>query len=102
VLGTYSERVETFLASSIPNLITQDAVFEAAFLCQKCCTNSGLFVCLEFVRDLESGLEVANVRKYTPTKRRTTEDLPTAASPMDVYQFSFIGKSEGERYEKPI
>lgn len=94
MLGTYSERVETFLASSVPNLITQDAVFETAFLSQECCTNGGLLVCLKFVRDLESGLEVANVRKYTPTKRRTTEDLPTAASPIDTYQFSFVGKEE--------
>jgi hypothetical protein len=102
VLGTYSERVETFLASSIPNLVTQDAVFEATFLCQECCTNGGLLVCLEFVGDLESGSEVANVRKYTPTKRRTTEDLPTAASPIDVYQFSFVGKSGGGKYKKPV
>lgn len=43
--------MKTFLASSIPNLVTQDAVFEAAFLSQECCTDCGFLVCLKFVRD---------------------------------------------------
>jgi hypothetical protein len=47
--------METFLAGSVPDLITEYAVFEAAFLCEECSADCRLFVGLEFVVDL-SGL----------------------------------------------
>ena len=44
--------MEAFLAGSVPDLISEHAVFEAAFLCEKSSTDSRLFAGLEFVRDL--------------------------------------------------
>ena len=44
--------METFLASGVPDLITEYAVFEAAFLCEECSADCRLLVGLEFVVDL--------------------------------------------------
>jgi hypothetical protein len=44
--------VETFLAGGVPDLITEYAVFEAAFLCEECSADCRLLVGLEFVVDL--------------------------------------------------
>ena len=44
--------METLLASGVPDLITEDAVFEATFLCEECSADCRLFVGLEFVVDL--------------------------------------------------
>ena len=44
--------MKTFLAGGVPDLITEYAVFEAAFLCEECSADRRLFVGLEFVVDL--------------------------------------------------
>jgi hypothetical protein len=51
----HGQGMETFLAGGVPDLITEYAVFEAAFLCEECSADCRLFVGLEFVVDL-SGL----------------------------------------------
>ena len=84
VNGAHGERVEAFLAGSVPDLISEHAVFEAAFLCEESSADGGLFVGLEFVGDLRSLIKLLGVNdgiRMGHTKRRTTEDLPTAASP---------------------
>jgi hypothetical protein len=60
--------VETFLAGGVPDLITEYAVFKAAFLCEECSANCRLFVDLEFVVDLSrlvDGKERSMVRWET-------------------------------------
>ena len=49
--------METLLASSVPDLITEYAVLEAAFLCEECSTDCRLFVGLEFVVDLSRSVD---------------------------------------------
>jgi len=43
--------VETFLAGSVPDLIPEHTVFEAALLCEESGADGRLFVGLEFVGD---------------------------------------------------
>ena len=60
--------METFLAGGVPDLITEYAVFEAAFLCEECSADCRLFVGLEFVVDLGhlvNGKERSGVRRET-------------------------------------
>jgi hypothetical protein len=76
--------VKTLLAGGVPDLITEYAVFEAAFLCEESSADCRLFVGLEFVVDLSNLVDGKKDPWYNEkvhTKRRTTEDLPTAASP---------------------
>ena len=72
------------MACGVPDLITEYAVFEAAFLCEECSADCRFFVGLEFVVDLSRLVDEKERPWYDGTlhtKRRTTEDLPTAASP---------------------
>jgi hypothetical protein len=58
--------VETFLAGGVPDLITEYAVFETAFLCEECSADCRLFVGLEFVVDLShlvDGKEISVARR---------------------------------------
>ena len=81
----HGEGMETFLACGVPDLITKYAVFETALLGEECGADCGLFVGLEFIGDLCGLSRRERTRNVTRgkqhTKRRTTEDLPTAASP---------------------
>lgn len=92
--STHRKRVEALLASCVPNLITKHAVLKAALLSEESSANCGLLVCLEVVRHLNtydvSTIPLLTANMNERTKRRTTEDLPTAASP-DVKKVSVYG-----------
>ena len=45
--------MEAFLSSSIPNLIPQDAILQAAFLSEESGTDGWFLIWLEFIGDLE-------------------------------------------------
>jgi hypothetical protein len=47
--------MKTLLPSSVPNFISQDAIFQAALLRQECGSDGGFFVWLKLVRNLEDG-----------------------------------------------
>ncbi len=51
--NTYGEGVETLLPRSVPDFITQHAVFESALLSQEGGTDCRLLVGLEFIGNLE-------------------------------------------------
>lgn len=85
--------MKAFLARSIPNLVTEYAVFESALLGEKSCSNSRLFISLKFVVDLGRAQYVATrsgAWRFSRTNRMTTDDFPTAASP----------DNEGERGQR--
>ena len=46
--------MKAFLTRSIPDLISEDTVFEAALLCEESGTDGGLFIGLKIVGDLRS------------------------------------------------
>jgi hypothetical protein len=48
----YGERVKTFLACRVPDLVTEHAILEAALLGEECGADCGLFVALEFIGNL--------------------------------------------------
>jgi len=50
--GAHGQGVEVLLACGVPDLIVEHAILEVALLGEKCGANCGLFVGLEFVRDL--------------------------------------------------
>ena len=50
---THCKGMETLLTGCVPNLISQDAVFETTLLCEECSTNGGLLVWLELIGDLQ-------------------------------------------------
>ena len=54
--------METLLASRIPNLISQNTVFQAAFLRKEGSSNRRLLVRLEFIRDLRTAELRKNAR----------------------------------------
>ena len=78
--------METFLSSSIPNLIPQNTILQAAFLSEESGTDGWFFIWLEFIRDLKDrNHRISYKSRFSTTrrtKRRTTEDFPTAASPI--------------------
>jgi len=51
-VNAHGQRVKTFLACGVPNLVTEHAIFEAALLGEECGADCGLFVGLEFIGDL--------------------------------------------------
>src|SRR6266702_2956899 len=97
-MAAHGERVKAFLAGSVPDLISEHAVFEAAFLCEESGADGRLFVGLEFVGDLRSLIKFVGGNDGTRighTKRRTTDDLPTAASP--ARRSESIGGTKGSK-----
>lgn len=52
---TYSERVEALLARGIPNLVSQDTIFQTTFLGQECSTDGWFLVRLKLIGDLVEG-----------------------------------------------
>jgi hypothetical protein len=82
--GTYREGMKTLLSCSVPNFISQDAVFQTTFLRKESGAYGWLLVWLELVGDLggwKMSCGCGCCIKVLRTKRRTTEDFPTAASP---------------------
>jgi hypothetical protein len=83
--GAHGQGVEALLACGVPDLIAEHAILEAALLGEECGADCGLFVGLEFVGDLVRSQLMGENQRWDDgkrrTKRRTTEDLPTAASP---------------------
>lgn len=76
--------MKTLLPSSVPNFISQDAIFQAALLRQERGSDGGFFVWLKLVRNLEDERlmqKVGEEEGFRRTNRRTTDDFPTAASP---------------------
>lgn len=60
--------MESLLSCCVPNLISQDAVFKAAFLRQERSSDGGFFVGLEFVGDLEmNGIQMLYMGKKLVT-----------------------------------
>lgn len=83
-METDCERVETFLAGRIPDLVPEHAVLEPAFLREEGSADSRLLVRLELVRHLlVVSLQTHDKQQCEEgrTKRSTTDDFPTAASP---------------------
>lgn len=77
--------MKTLLPSSVPNFISQDTIFQAALLRQKRSSDGGFFVWLKLVRNLEDERltqKVGEEEGFRHTNRRTTDDFPTAASPL--------------------
>lgn len=57
--------MEAFLASSVPDLISEHAVFEAALLCEESGADGRLLVGLEFIGDLQSLIKLRRVNDGT-------------------------------------
>lgn len=94
--GTYGKGVETFLAGSVPNLISQHAVLQTALLCEESGSDRRLLVGLELVRDLEWQVVVkcGSGGKGLRTNRSTIDDFPTAASPVGEQECQRSGTTE--------
>lgn len=83
VQRTYCQRMKAFLSCRIPNLVAEHTVFQSTLLRQECGTDSRLLVGLELIVDLwQEDIRSELVRVLKHTKRSTTDDLPTAASPV--------------------
>ena len=50
---THRERVKAFLASGVPNFISQNTVLQSTFLCEEGRAYCRLLILLEFVLDLK-------------------------------------------------
>lgn len=74
--------MEPFLSRSVPDFISQYPIFKSTFLRQKRGADGWFFVGLKFIGHLEYIFELFEAWPVVLlTKRKTTEDLPTAASP---------------------
>jgi len=83
---TYSKGMEALLSSSVPYFVSKNTILKSALLCQESSPNGGFFVGLEFIGDLVMGedyeLDLVFSLQNMRTNRRTTDDFPTAASPI--------------------
>ncbi len=66
--------MKTFLAGGVPDLITEYAVFEAAFLCEESSADCRLFVGLEFVVDLSSLVDGKKDQWYEKSTYEAEDD----------------------------
>jgi hypothetical protein len=78
--------MEPFLSSRVPDFIAKHPILQSTLLREEGSTYRRLFIRLEFVGDLwlqviEYG-DIMLREEWRRTKRKTTDDFPTAASPI--------------------